>query len=191
MSCIGPSGWYGGVHRSGRPVRRSIPPTSIGMPCLAGARLVFQSRRLSAVPVPSSAFAFPSRATPVRRHVGRSRSWRILIMTFQLHVRTVDVSLIHVVLWRLCLTRNLICSASTMLFAMQSADVFSMSMDYVNLQRSPFIGVLIISPTCQSSPGDSTVPSSSPCTTASKRERVSRTRLRFPYTTLSPVKWPL
>ena len=109
---------------------------------------------------------------------------------FRLHVRTVDVSLIHVVLWRKCLTRNLTCSVLTMLFATKNADVFSTSMGYVDLQRSLLIEILMISSTWQSSPRtDLTVPSSSPCAMASTR--VSRTRLHFPSTTLSLVKWSL
>lgn len=70
----------------------------------------------------------------------------------------------HVVLWRICITRNLTCSASTMLFATQSADMSSTSMGYVGLQRSPLIGVLMIFLAWRNSPRVGlTIPSSSPC----------------------------
>ena len=102
------------------------------------------------------------------------------------------VSLIYFVLWGICicLTRNFTYPASTMPFATQSADVSSTSKGYVDLQRSPSTGILMMSSTWKRSPrAGLTVPSSSPCATASKWWRVSRTRLGFPVTSLSPVKW--
>ena len=128
---------------AGMPSPFPSPPPHILRCLVLGARgpsLTSQSGSLCAVLAPHRVhFAFHTLASlppqPVGRHVTSSLSCRIFVATF-----------LNVILG-ICLIRNLICSASTMTFATQSADLSSRSMSYVDLRRRPSIGVLMISST--------------------------------------------
>ena len=135
----------------------SSPPHILACLVLGARGPSFTSRRsqsgsLCAVLAPHRVhFAFHTLASlppqPVGRHVTSSLSWRIFVATF-LNTRQGGGCRSHTCYsMGIYLVRNLICSASTMAFATQSADLSSRSMSYVDLRRRPSIGVLMISST--------------------------------------------
>ena len=148
-----------GSPKKGYAVSLPFPSSTYILACLVlGARgPSFTSRKsqsgsLCAILAPHRVhFAFHTLASlppqRVGRHVTSSLSWRIFVATFLNTRQGVGCRSHTCYSMGICLIRNLICSASTMTFATQSADLSSRSMSYVDLRRKPSIGVLMISST--------------------------------------------
>ena len=71
---------------------------------------------------------------------------------FRLHVRALDVSLVHVARWRIFLTRNPTCSGERSSSPRRAEARFRCRGGYIGLQPSQLVKVLPMSPTYQSSP---------------------------------------